>query len=55
MINILIIEGSGAQEYLKLINLLRARSFGDYGFSYFIDQNGEKIYMNIKLSKTNKF
>ena len=43
------------KEYLKLINLLRARSFGDYGFSYFIDQNGEKIYMNIRLSKTNKF
>ena len=36
-----------------LINLLKARSFGDFGFAYFI-HNGEKIYLNLRLStKTN--
>ena len=40
---------------LKVINFLRARSFGNKGFSYFINEKGEKVYMNIKFSKTNNF
>ena len=30
---------------------LRARSFGDKGFSYY-ELNGEKIYLNLRLSRT---
>ena len=43
------------EKNLKVINFLRARSFGDKGFSYFINENGERVYMNIKFSKTNNF
>ncbi len=38
----------------ELINILRARTFGDRGFAFF-EKNGEKIYMNIRLSTTNDF
>ena len=37
-----------------VINLLRARSFNNLGFAYY-KSNGEKIYLNLKLSKSNKF
>ncbi len=37
-----------------LLNILKARTFGNRGFAYF-EENGEKIYINIKLSKTTKF
>lgn len=36
------------------INLLRARSFGDNGYAYYI-VNSEKIYINIRLSNSTKF
>ena len=39
----------------SLIKKLRARSFGKKGFAYFIDSDGQKIYLNLRLSKTNKF
>ncbi len=38
----------------ELINLLRARSFGNRGFAFFED-SGEKIYLKLQLSDTNKF
>lgn len=37
-----------------VINLLRARSFGDKGFAYY-ERGKEKIYLNIKLSKSSYF
>lgn len=37
-----------------LINLLRARSFGDLGFAYY-EENGEKIYMNLRVANKMKF
>ena len=37
-----------------LINLLRARSFGDLGFAY-IENNEEKTYLNLRLSNQVKF
>ena len=37
-----------------LINLLRARSFGDLGFAYY-EEEEEKVYINLKLSKDNSF
>ena len=37
-----------------LINLLRARSFGNRGFAYY-ELDGEKIYLNLRLSYQNKF
>ncbi len=33
------------------INLLKALTFDKYKNAYFIDKNGDKIYLNIKLSK----
>lgn len=38
----------------NFINLLRARSFGNKGFAYYI-KNGKKVYLNIRLSKTDTF
>ncbi len=35
----------------EIINLLRARSFGNKGFAYFIDQNGEKVFLNLRLGR----
>ena len=37
-----------------LINLLRARSFGNRGFAYY-ELDGEKIYLNLRLSYQNRF
>jgi len=37
-----------------LIKKLRARSFGNLGFAYYVE-NGKKVYLNIRLSDTNKF
>jgi len=37
-----------------LIRQLKARSFGDKGFSYYED-NGRKIYVNLRLSETPDF
>ena len=39
------------KENRDLINQLRARSFGEKGFAYFIDDDGDKVFMNLKLSK----
>jgi methionyl-tRNA formyltransferase len=36
------------------IKIIRSRSFGNKGFSYFI-KNGKKVYINLRLSKTNNF
>ena len=38
----------------ELINILRARSFGNKGFAYYED-NGERIYMNLRLSDVPDF
>ena len=38
----------------NLINLLRARSFGDKGFAY-TEINGKRVYMNIRLSYEQDF
>lgn len=38
----------------ELINLFRSRSFGDNGYSYY-EENGERIFINIRLSKSNNF
>ena len=37
-----------------LINLLRARSFGNKGFSYYFDQ-GRKVFLNLRLNDDNSF
>ena len=37
-----------------LINLLRGLTYPPYKNAYFIDENGEKIYIDIKLYKENK-
>jgi len=37
-----------------LLNLLRARSFGNLGFAY-IEVEGQKIYLNLRLSENYKF
>jgi methionyl-tRNA formyltransferase len=37
-----------------LINRLRARTFGSRGFAYYED-NGEKVFIKVSLSKSNKF
>ncbi len=37
-----------------VINLLRARSFGDRGFAYY-EQDGQKVYVKISLSAANSF
>lgn len=36
-----------------IIKLLRARSFGDKGFAYFVER-GKRIFVSLKLSKNNK-
>lgn len=39
-----------------LLDKLRARSFGSQGFAYFIDDDtGEKVYLKLELSRSNKF
>jgi methionyl-tRNA formyltransferase len=38
----------------EAINLLRARSFGNRGFAFYHDQ-GEKVYLNLRLSKDTFF
>ena len=37
-----------------ILNILRARTFGDRGFAYY-ESNGEKIYIKINLAKNSKF
>lgn len=37
-----------------LINRLRARTFGNKGFAYFLHE-GERIYLNLRLSNTHNF
>jgi len=37
-----------------LINLLRARSFGDSGFAFY-NQNGKKVFLNLRLSDSIHF
>lgn len=38
---------------IELINILKARSFGNRGFAYYLD-NGEKVYLNLRLSHDTK-
>jgi len=38
----------------KLINLLRARSFDDFGFAYF-EENGKRVYLKLELGETPDF
>ena len=38
----------------ELINILRARSFGDLGFAYF-EENNKKVFLNLRLSETSNF
>ena len=38
----------------ELVNLLRARSFGELGFAFFEDE-GQKVYLNLRLSPTREF
>jgi len=38
----------------ELINRLRARTFGKRGFAYF-EENGERVYVRIDLSKSDRF
>lgn len=38
----------------RLINLLRARSFGDTGFAYY-ESGGKRVYLNLRLSETRDF
>ena len=45
---------STVQTIEETINFLRARSFGETSYSYFI-KNGKKIYINIKLSLDSNF
>ena len=40
---------------MKTIALFANTNVGYKGFSYFINENGERVYMNIKFSKTNNF
>ncbi len=37
-----------------LLNLLRARSFGDLGFAYF-EAGDERVYVNLRLGRTHAF
>lgn len=38
----------------ELLNILRARSFGNKGFAYIFDE-GKKIFLNLRLSDSNSF
>jgi len=38
----------------KLVDILRARSFGNKGFAYF-DKDGQRVFVNIRLSHTTSF
>ena len=35
----------------RLLNILRARSFGDLGFAFY-EENGQRVYLNISLSES---
>jgi methionyl-tRNA formyltransferase len=39
----------------EVIQLLKARTFGGYGFAHFFDGEGEKVYVRIQLSKSKVF
>lgn len=39
----------------ELINILRARSFGDLGFAYYIDDDGNKVHLNLRLGTEKRF
>ena len=38
----------------ELINILRARSFGNLGFAYF-NENNKKVFLNLRISDNHKF
>lgn len=41
---------------IDLINLLRARSFGNLGFGYYLDpDSGDKVYLNLRLGTNANF
>ena len=46
--------GLNLKENKDLINILKARTFDDKSFAYFI-VDGKKIYLNLKLSYNNNF
>lgn len=48
------IDMDSSMRVADLINLLRARSFGDKGFAYF-ESGADKIYLNLRLSKSMSF
>ena len=48
------IDLSSIKSNESLIKKLRARSFGNLGFAYYV-KNGKKVYLNIRLSDTHKF
>ncbi|MBM2815996.1 MAG: hypothetical protein HW421_2758 [Ignavibacteria bacterium] len=39
----------------QLINMLKARTFGNRGFAYFNSQDGKKIYMHLRLGYEQNF
>ena len=39
----------------ELIRLLKARTFGEFGFAYFLDEEGQKVFIKINLSRSSKF
>ena len=49
-----LIELSKNYSARDLINLIRARSFGNLGFAYY-EENGKKIFLKLSLSETTKF
>jgi methionyl-tRNA formyltransferase len=38
-----------------LIRLLKARTFGGYGFAYYLDEDGQKVFVRINLSRSPRF
>lgn len=38
----------------ELLQRLKARTFGERAFAYFVDEKGEKVFMHLKLSKEAK-
>lgn len=39
----------------QLLRTLKARTFNDRGFAYYLDGNGNKVYMNLRLSRSSDF
>lgn len=37
------------------LNILRARTFQERGFAYYLNQNGERVYLHLRMNKTGHF